>query len=112
VGQVGADDAVSDARFGGGGDRESDWVTVHRAPEMLEAQIVRGALNAAGLPVLLRNHASSALPGATIGAFVDVQVPRTLEDRALAVLAGDGSGDEGEWSEEGEEGADEASAAE
>ena len=69
---------------------------------MIQAQIVQGALVHAGLPVLLRNRTASALPGATMGASVDVQVPRALEDRAVAVLASAGGaegGDEGQAEE-------------
>lgn len=84
-GQAGA---VTDTRFGGDDDRETEWVPVYRASNMHEALVVRGALEAADLPVLLHNRTSSALGGMTLLSYVDVQVPRTLVDRAEAVLAG------------------------
>jgi hypothetical protein len=78
---------VADARFGGGDDdEEAPWVTVYWAAGFEEAHIVRGALESAGIPAMLR--AESAVYGSTALIGVQVQVPRPLQDRARDVLAG------------------------
>ena len=77
-------ESIADARFGGDEDPEGEWVTVYWAGGFEEAHIVRGALLAEGIPVLLKGespiYGSSALVG------VRVQVPAGLESRAREVL--------------------------
>ena len=83
AGQQGAE-SIADARFGGEEDPEGEWVTVYWAGGFEEAYIVRGALLAEDIPVLLKGespiYGSSALVG------VRVQVPANLESRARDVL--------------------------
>jgi hypothetical protein len=76
---------VADTRFGGDDDDDrAPWVTVYWANGYEEAHIVRGALEAEGIPAMLR--AESAVYGSTALGGVKVQVPRALEDRARQVL--------------------------
>lgn len=49
--------------------------------------MVKGRLEAEGLPVFLRYDTLSVVYGMTAGFNVRVQVPRALEDRALAILS-------------------------
>jgi hypothetical protein len=72
------------ATFGGGEDEPDPWVTVYWATGYEEAYIVRGALEAEGIPALL--SAESAVYGSTALAGVKVRVPLPLEDRAREVL--------------------------
>ena len=78
--------AVTTARFGGDEDPETEWVTVYDAPALEVAHVVKGRLEAEGLPVFLRYDTLSVVYGMTAGFNVRVQVPRALEDRALAIL--------------------------
>lgn len=79
--------AATTARFGGEEDPEADWVTVYDAPALEVAHVVKGRLEAEGLPVFLRYDTLSVVYGMTAGFNVRVQVPRALEDRALAILS-------------------------
>ncbi len=80
--------SVTQARFGGRDDEPTEWVTVYLASGLEEAHIVKGALEAQDIPVLVRNQALSRLVGSAAAWGVEVQVPRVLEDRARELLLG------------------------
>lgn len=78
---------VANARFGGD-DRDAEWVTVYSAGAFEEAHVVKGRLEAADIPVLLRYSALSRIYGSAVGyGGVEVRVPRVLEERARQELA-------------------------
>ena len=77
---------VTQARFGGDDDRSGEWVTVFVAGTIEEAHVIRGALEAEGIPVLLRNQALSRLYGPAAMWGVDVRVPAPLETRARELI--------------------------
>ncbi len=77
--------AVTDARFGGD-DQPTEWVTVYNAASFEEAHVVKGALEAADIPALLRYEAAGLLYGTLTLGGVEVQVPRPLEARAREAL--------------------------
>lgn len=77
---------VADTAFGGRDDEPAEWVTVYNAATLEEAYIVKGALAAADIPALLRYEAVGRLYGTLTLGGVDLRVPRTLEERARAVL--------------------------
>ncbi len=73
------------ARFGGGG-REGDWTTVYSCDTIEEAHVVRGALEAEGIPAIVANQAMSHLIGASSMWAVEVRVPTRLEEKAREVI--------------------------
>jgi hypothetical protein len=77
---------VAHTAFGGGDDEPAPWVTVYNAATLEEAHVVKGALAAEDIPALLRYESVGRLYGTLTLGGVDVQVPRSLEDRAHAVL--------------------------
>jgi hypothetical protein len=81
------DEPLTDARFGGGDDEPAAWVTVYNAANLEEAHIVKGALEAADIPAVLRYESVSRLYATITLGGVDVQVPRTLADRARELVA-------------------------
>jgi hypothetical protein len=78
---------------------EFKLVTVFEAQGMLEAEVIKSKLDAAGIPALLRYESTGLVFGLTVGGQgrVDVQVPEELAEQAEALIL-----------EEGEAGADEA----
>jgi hypothetical protein len=78
---------VAHAAFGGG-DRAGEWVTVFWAPGIEVAHVVRGALEAEDIPVMLQAADSSSVMGSTALHGVKVNVPAALEDHARQVLEG------------------------
>lgn len=63
-------------------------VCVHRVPNPIEANILRGLLEQAGLPVTLHGEAlSGAYSGVPKVADVRVMVPMSVRDEAEAVIA-------------------------
>lgn len=87
---------------------EATWKAVTTAPNQLMAEIVRGSLEAAGIPVMLAGESYATTYG--LSEPVDVMVPAERLAEAEAVLAessdaplGDDAaapGDEGESTEE------------
>jgi hypothetical protein len=74
---------------GGRGDQEP--VVVWEAANTLEAEIVKGRLEAEGIPAIVRGEAASQLFGLTTGglARADVLVPAALAERASEILSAD-----------------------
>jgi len=64
------------------------WVTVFEASNIDEANIVKGLLEAAELPVILEREAIGAIYALTVGPLseVAVKVPRDLAERAVQLL--------------------------
>jgi hypothetical protein len=83
--------ALADARFGGDrDDGPAPWELVYVAGTIEEAYIVKGALEAADVPAVLRYEALGRVMGPLTMHGVDVLVPRVLADRARDVLDGSG----------------------
>jgi hypothetical protein len=63
-------------------------VTVYESQGMLGAQVVKGKLESAGLPVLLKYESYGQVLGLTVDGLglVEVQVPAELAEDALALL--------------------------
>ncbi|HEX9116102.1 MAG TPA: DUF2007 domain-containing protein [Anaerolineae bacterium] len=68
---------------------ELDFVTVYHAPGMLHAQVVKGRLESAGVPVYLKYEAIGQVIGLTVDGLglVQVQVPADWVKRAEEILA-------------------------
>lgn len=66
-----------------------EWITVYVARGHLHAEIIRGLLEAADLPVLMSQEGAGAAYALTVGALgeVDVQVPEDRAAEAQALLA-------------------------
>jgi hypothetical protein len=80
--------------------------TVYEAQGMLEAEVIKGKLEAAGIPVLLKYQSTGLVFGLTVGGEgrVDIQVPEELGDQAEALItegaeeiSGDFTIDDDEW---------------
>lgn len=71
-----------------GGGFEQKPVVVWTAPHTLEARIVQGRLEAAGIPSILQGEAMSDILGLSSGglAKTDVLVPAPLAEKALELL--------------------------
>jgi hypothetical protein len=82
-----ADSAASRATTGGGS-QSSEPVEVYLAANDLEAQVIKGFLEANGIPVMLRREALGTTLGVAVGhlAEVSVMVPEPLADRAVELL--------------------------
>jgi hypothetical protein len=65
-------------------------VTVYESQGMLAAQVVKGKLESAGLPVFLKYEAIGQVFGLTVDGLgrVQVQVPDDYSDEATALLDG------------------------
>ncbi len=65
-----------------------DLVTVHVAHGMLQAMVIRGALESAGIPVMLSYESVGPVVGITINRLgeVEVMVPAEWEDEARSLL--------------------------
>jgi hypothetical protein len=63
-------------------------VTVYRSQGMLGAEVMKGKLESAGIPVLLKYEAVGQILGLTVDGLglVDVQVPEELAEDALDLL--------------------------
>lgn len=91
-----------------------DLVTIYTTMGLLQAEVIKGKLESAGIPVLLSYESAGPVFGITVDGLgeVEVQVPREFEAEALDLIEPleDGhdevSDDEWEW-DEGEELADE-----
>lgn len=74
----------------GGRDGEEP-VVVWEAAHLMEAEVVKGRLEAAGIPAIIRSEAVGQIIGITTGglARADVLVPAPLADKAIGLLAAD-----------------------
>ena len=63
-------------------------VTVYQSQGMLGAQVIKGKLESAGLPVFLKYEAIGQVFGLTVDGLgrVEVQVPDDVSDEATALL--------------------------
>lgn len=71
-----------------GGKGKTPWEVVYVAANRMEAEVVRGHLEAEDIPVVLSGEAAGTVFGLTTGplARVEVLVPAPLAERARAVL--------------------------
>jgi len=67
---------------------ESKLVTIYKAQGMLTAQVIKGKLESAGLPVFLKYEAIGQVLGLTVDGLglVEVQVPEEYADEALSLV--------------------------
>lgn len=72
-----------------GGDLDQEPVVVWEAANLMEAEVVKGRLQSAGIPALVRSEALGAIYGLTTGtlAAADVLVPAALAAKALDLLS-------------------------
>lgn len=77
-----------------GGRLDQEPVVVWEAANHLEAEIVKGRLEAEGIPAFIRSEALGQIYGLTTGglAAADVLVPAVLAEKAVEILSD--SGDE------------------
>ena len=68
-------------------------ITVYESQGMLAAQVVKGKLESAGIPVLLKYESAGQVFGLTVDGLgrVGVQVPEKYEAEALALVDEDSS---------------------
>ncbi len=66
-----------------------DWVLIEKVPGDLQAEILRGLLEAQGIPVLLSKEGAGRAIGLSVGPLgeVEILVSRSNEKDALRVLA-------------------------
>lgn len=85
-----------------GGRIDQEPVVVWEALHQMEAEVVKGRLEAEGIPAIIRSEAVGLIYGFTSGglAQADVLVPAALADQAIALLAAES--DAGEGAGEGE----------
>ena len=81
---------------------EDRLICVHRVPNPIEANILRGLLEQAGLPVTLHGEAlSGAYSGVPKVADVRIMVPARVQDAAQAIIDGyqdhSADGEVGPW---------------
>ncbi|MBM4457590.1 MAG: DUF2007 domain-containing protein [Chloroflexi bacterium] len=64
-------------------------ISVYRSQGMLAAQVVKGKLESAGIPVFLKYEALGQVLGVTVDGLglVEVQVPSTWAEEATALVA-------------------------
>ena len=81
-------DSSAERATPGGGSQSSEPVEVFLAANDLEAQVIKGFLEANDIPVLLRREAWGTTLGVAVGylAEVSVMVPELLADRAVELL--------------------------
>ena len=67
---------------------ESELVTIYSAQGMLSAYVIKGKLESAGIPALLKYESLGPIYGLTVDGLgqVRVQVPADLADQALALI--------------------------
>ncbi len=70
---------------------EPVFVTVYNSQGMLQAQVIRGKLESAGVPVFLKYEAIGQVFGLTVDGLglVQVQVPAEWQEAAEALLTED-----------------------
>ena len=66
----------------------SELVTIYETQGILSAEVIKGKLEAAGIPALLRYESAGLVIGVTVDGLgtVKVQVPEDWEAEALAVI--------------------------
>lgn len=71
-----------------GGKFDSEPVVIWRAMNQMEAEIVKGRLESAGIPAIIRGEALGAIYGLTSGSLAEsaVLVPAPLAEKAEAIL--------------------------
>jgi len=69
-------------------DKSDPFVRLVTAPDLLEADLWKAVLEAAGIPVYFRQEGIAAVSGITVGelAAVDLWVPRDQAAEALEIL--------------------------
>jgi hypothetical protein len=74
-----------------GGGSEQEPVVVWEASNVMEAEVVRGRLESAGIPAIIRGEALGQIYGLTFGglAAASVLVPALLADKAIDLLTAD-----------------------
>lgn len=74
-----------------GGDLDLEPVVVWRATHQMEAEVVKGRLESAGIPAIIRGEALGAIYGLTSGSLAEmsVLVPAPLAEKAEALLYGE-----------------------
>ena len=82
-----ADTAEDTEERSGGGGGESPYVTVYVATSMEVAYLALGRLQSEDIPAMIRRDTFSSLYAPVVRGF-EVQVPRTLAERAEEVLEG------------------------
>jgi Putative prokaryotic signal transducing protein len=70
------------------GDRDGDWAVL-TVVDPLEAEVLKAALETAGIPAVARQEASGRIIGLTIGSMGEVSllVPEDRLDEARALIA-------------------------
>ena len=81
-------DSAANRATTGGGSQSGEPVEVYLAANDLEAQVIKGFLEANDIPVMLRREALGTTLGVAVGhlAEVSVRVPAPLADRAVELL--------------------------
>jgi len=68
-----------------------EWVEIYKAPDHVEAELIRGLLEASGIPVLTEARGAQALPyilgPARVGGYISILVPPDREEAARELLA-------------------------
>ena len=68
-----------------------EGVEVYKAPDHIEAELIRGLLEGNGIPVLTDARGAQALPfilgPARVGGFISILVPPDQEEAARELLA-------------------------
>ncbi len=79
-----------DHRVAGGMAVDVEWIEVYKAPDHIEAELVRGLLEASGIPVLTEARGAQALPlilgPARVGGYISILVPPDWEEAARELL--------------------------
>ncbi len=70
---------------------DSELVTVYSSMGMLRAQVIRGKLEASGVPVFLKYESVGQVFGLTVDGLglVEVKVPELFVDQALELIRED-----------------------
>ncbi len=70
---------------------DQQLITVYTASGQPEAEIVKGRLECEGIPAILRYESAGIVYGLTVDGLgqVQIQVPSSLAQKALAIIATD-----------------------
>ncbi|MCB0060762.1 MAG: DUF2007 domain-containing protein [Caldilineaceae bacterium] len=93
--ETGGNDTERASRTTTGGEGDSEPVVVWRATNQMEAEVVKGRLESAGIPAIVRGEALGAIYGLTTGSLAEtaVLVPAPLAEQAEALLYGEPDGE-------------------
>jgi len=73
---------------------DGEWVEVFKAPDHVEAELIRGLLESSGIPVVVEARGAQALPfilgPARVGGYISILVPPDQEEAASEVLGARG----------------------